>query len=112
VTLVMEIDPAIYPLEVVLRACHVFTAHWYVVPRIGPNGQIVVELTPRGPVDITRDVTGELANELLDARLRASIGEETRAIRELLLAQAFCEADLLDRTGNESDERDDPRGIA
>lgn len=108
----IAIDVRIYPLDVVLRTCHVFTARCYVFPHIDGDGRVVVELEPRNATDRLRDLAGKFSNALLDQQLRAAIGEETRAIRELLIAQAFCEADLLDRRDRESDERDDPRGIA
>jgi His-Xaa-Ser system protein HxsD len=108
----ITLDLAIYPIELVLRACHAFTARCFISPRATANGQIVIELIARDASDPLEDLAGELANALLDSRLRAIIAEETRAIRELLVAQAFCEADLLDRRAIESDEYADPRGIA
>ena len=107
----ITVDLAIYPIELVLRTCHAFTARCYVTPRATDNGQVIIELIARDARDPLDDIAGELANALLDSRLRAIIGDETRAIRELLVAQAFCEADLLDRREVESDEYADPRGI-
>jgi His-Xaa-Ser system protein HxsD len=110
--LVIVIDLAVYPLDVVLRACHAFTARCYLLPRISGEGEMTVELAPRDEHDALRDLAGEFSNALLDQELRARIAFETHAIRELLVAQAFCEADLLDRRDSEADEHDDPRGIA
>ena len=108
----LRIDAKVYPIDIVLRACHTFTGRCYVLPRIAGDGAIVVDFAPRDPADSVRTLTGEFANALLDAQLRVLIGRETEAIRELLVAQAFCEADLLDRRDSESDEALDPRGIA
>jgi His-Xaa-Ser system protein HxsD len=110
----IRVDLAIYPLDLVLRACHAFTARCYVTPRIVESGVVEVSFAPRADGDdgSLRELTGEFANALLDAQLRAIIADETRAVRELLVAQAFCEGDLLDRTDSESDEYADPRGIA
>jgi His-Xaa-Ser system protein HxsD len=108
----ITVDLAIYPLEIVLRACHTFTASYFVRPHIVGNTQVVLDFTPREEGDSLGDLPGAFANALLDARLRATIAEETRTIRELLVAQAFCEADLLDRREIEADEYDDPRGMA
>jgi His-Xaa-Ser system protein HxsD len=107
----IHVDLTIYPLEVVLRACHAFTAHCYVLARRDGDA-VVVELTPQVDGESLRELSGEFANALLDYTLRAMVAEETRGIRELLVAQAFCEADLLDRRDSESDEYADPRGIA
>jgi His-Xaa-Ser system protein HxsD len=107
----ITIDLTIYPLELVLRTCHVFTSRCYVTPHITFNERIRVEFAARDESDSLRDLAGAFSNALLDALLRAVIADETRAIRELLVAQAFCEAGLLDRGEIESDEHADPRGI-
>jgi His-Xaa-Ser system protein HxsD len=108
----ITIDLRIYPLDVILRTCHAFTARCYVFPRLTENERLTIELEAREPETSLRDLAGQFSNALLDQQLRSMIGEETRAIRELLVAQAFCEADLLDRRNSESDEAEDPRGIA
>jgi His-Xaa-Ser system protein HxsD len=93
----ISVELAIYPLDVVLRACHLFTARCYVFAHDVHDGIVVVDFAPRDENASLRDLTGEFSNALLDELLRAQIANETRAIRELLVAQAFCEADLLDR---------------
>ncbi|MEA2337927.1 MAG: hypothetical protein QOE82_1934 [Thermoanaerobaculia bacterium] len=110
--LTMRVDPDIYPIEVVLRACHAFTGRCFVFPRSTADGGVIVEFAPRGEGTSLCGLAGEFTNALLDFRLRAIIAAETSTIRELLVAQAFCEADLLDRRQIESGEYEDPRGIA
>lgn len=104
-SIAIEVDLAVYPLETVLHACHPFTARFQVTPRVRGSA-VTVTFTPA-----TSDLEREFASALLDAQLRALIAEETKTIRELIVAQAFCEADLLDRRDMESDEWADPRGI-
>jgi His-Xaa-Ser system protein HxsD len=111
ITTTVTVDLTIYPLELVLRTCHAFTARCYVSAHTAADGKVEIDLQPRDERDTLRDLAGQFSNALLDARLREIIGDETRAIRELLVAQAFCEADLLDRRDVESDEDADPRGI-
>lgn len=108
----IAVDLTIHPLEVVLRACHAFTGRCHVSPRREGKETLVVDLAPFDESIPFARLAGEFSNELLDQHLRMRIAEQTRAIRELLVAQAFCEADLLDRRDSESDEHDDPRGIA
>ena len=108
----ITIDLSIYPLDLVMRTCHVFTSRCYVLPHEAANGRVAVEFVARDERDSLRDLAGAFSNALLDSHLRALVAGETRAIRELLIAQAFCEADLLDRRDIESDEITDPRGIA
>ncbi len=107
----ITVDLAIYPLELVLRACHAFTARCHVQPRHAGEGRLAIEFAARDERDSLRDLAGQFSNALLDFRLRAIVADETRVIRELLVAQAFCEADLLDRSDIESDQYVDVRGI-
>lgn len=46
-----------------------------------------------------REVARLFFQELLDQELREKVGEETRAIRSLLLAHAFSKTDLVRRDG-------------
>jgi His-Xaa-Ser system protein HxsD len=108
----ISVDLSIYPLDVVMRACLPFTGRFYVSPQAPVDGRVVVELTPRDRAELAPDLAGQFANALLDHYLRGVIAAETRGIRELLLAQAFCESDLLDRRNIEADAEADPRGIA
>jgi len=109
--LAMSVDLAIYPLDVVMRACHAFTARCYVFVRSVENGLAIIDFAPRDEQDSLRDVAGDFSNALIDHQLRSLVAAETKAVRELLVAQAFCEGDLLDRSEIESDEYADPRGI-
>lgn len=100
----IRVDLALYSLEVVLRTAHAFIGRGEIFVRGIENGSVIVE--------IAAELEREFTDALLDNRLRALIAEETKTIRELLVAQAFCEADLLDRSDIERDEREDPRRIA
>jgi His-Xaa-Ser system protein HxsD len=103
----VEVDLGVYPLEVVLRTCHPFSARFHVSVKHSADATLTIGFSPADD-----RVAGEFANALLDQQLRAIVAEETKAIRELLVAQAFCESGLLDRRDSESDEYADPRGIA
>lgn len=107
----VSVEIAIYPLDVVLRACHAFTGRCYVFAHDVRDGVVMVDFESKDESPLG-ELTGEFKNALLDHTLRARIAVETQAIRELLVAQAFCEADLLDRGTLNSDENLDPRGIA
>jgi His-Xaa-Ser system protein HxsD len=47
------------------------------------------------PVQI-ETITGEFQNSLLDQQLRMDIEEQTRGIRELIVAKAFSEAGVME----------------
>ncbi len=108
----IDVDLAVYSAETVLRTCHAFTARFHVSAAHSDAGRLSVTFGARDGSAVPPETAGEFMNALLDQQLRAIIAEETRPIRELLVAQAFCEADLLDRRDSESDEYADPRGIA
>jgi His-Xaa-Ser system protein HxsD len=105
------VDLTVYSLDIVMRACHALSGRCSVAIRHGDGATVLLDFTARDGGDALDDLPRMLNDILLDYTLRASIAEETRSIRELLVAQAFCEADLLDRRHMDADEHDDPRGI-
>jgi His-Xaa-Ser system protein HxsD len=102
----------VYTLDAVLRACHAFTARCYVFVRMGEGQTAIVDFAARDEGAALMNIAGDFSNALLDYQLRAAIAAETQSIREILVAQAFCEASFLDDQDRESDEYTDPRGIA
>ena len=58
------------------------------------------------------ELAGEFSNELVNQKVRLDVAAETKAIRELIVAQAFAEADLLGGGDSEADYVTDPRGIS
>lgn len=78
--------------ETMLHKCFYWYTRDYRVEIIPSNdGQTSIFLTPKdaGPVDFT-GLQSQVHNDLLDFRLRELIAEETRPVRELLLAKAFA----------------------
>ena len=108
----IEVDTTIYPLDAIQRTAHAFTARCVVFIRRIDSTRVDVELTSQDAGDDAQAIAGEFANALLDQTLRARIAAETATIRELIVAQAFCEADLLDRRDAHAPFDSDPRGIA
>jgi His-Xaa-Ser system protein HxsD len=100
----------VYPLEAVKRAAHEFTDRAYVF--IASEAETsVVTLRPKLESEDPQKLAGDFCNSLLDHALRIEIGSATRQIRDLLVAQAFVEADLLDRRDSDSSLESDPRGL-
>ena len=106
------VDTKIYSLEALFRTCYVFTDRCYLFLEPSNDPQIIAvrfaSKSADGALSIT---TAEFSNELVNQRVRLDIANETRSIRELIVAQAFAEADLLDRSDSEASYADDPRGI-
>ncbi len=90
------VDETIYSREAVLRACYWFTDRCHVFLSRAEAGVFSVRITVKpGGVELD-SVAGDFENALLDAQLRREIGQETERIRELIVAKAFAEGDLLD----------------
>lgn len=111
-TLTLEVDTAIYSLEALFRVCYAFTDRCYLfLEPATKDTSVVVRITGKKP-DLGLDtVAGEFSNALIDERVRRDIATETMSIRELIVAQAFAEADILDRSFSESSYVEDPKGI-
>lgn len=109
----VSVDTDIYSLDALFRVCYTFTDRCYLFLQYGERASLVkVRFTRKTPeCDLSR-LVGEFSNALIDQRVRLQIASETKGIRELIVAQAFAEADLIDRTFSEASYLDDPKGIA
>lgn len=108
----LSVNTDVYPLEVLFRVCYAFTDRCYLFLESGDlESTINVRFSrKRNELDLAA-LANEFSNELINQRVRFDLANETRPIRELIVAQAFAEADLLDRSASEADYGDDPRGI-
>lgn len=112
-TLTLEVDTAIYSLEALFRVCYAFTDRCYLfLEPATKDPSIVVRITGKKPDFDLDTVVGEFSNALIDERVRRDIATETMSIRELIIAQAFAEVDILDRSLAEASHVEDPKGIA
>ena len=108
----IDVDVGIYPLQVLFRVCYAYTDQCYLFLTSANDGQVVrVRFARRSAVCNLETIVGEFSNELINQRVRLEIANETRAIRELIVAQAFTEADLIERSGSEGSYIEDPRGV-
>lgn len=107
------VDTSVYPLEVLFRTCYAFTDRCYLfLSTSEASGVISVRFKQKLESCDLESVAGEFSNELINQRVRLDIANETRAIRELIVAQAFTEADLIDKSECEASYSDDPKGIS
>jgi His-Xaa-Ser system protein HxsD len=106
-----EFDLSLYRLAAIQKAAYRFTGPFSVeLDRPSPK-RVSVRLTPRPGVAQSVDPS-TLPNEVLDQELRETVAEETKTVRELLLAQAFSNLPLTDPIGENADYREDPLKIA
>ena len=90
----LRVDTNLYARESLFRACYQFTDQCYLFLRPDGEHTVLVELRGRRASPPLSEVIGEFANELLNQQVRTDISRETRAIREMIVAQAFKESDL------------------
>jgi His-Xaa-Ser system protein HxsD len=109
----LEIDLSVYSTGAVLRAAYKFTDRCYVfLARSAEDPSLlVVTLGTKLRQVESRLLAGEFANELIDQQLRENLAKEAGPIRELIVAQAFAEGNLLDPQRDDGDYQDDPLGI-
>lgn len=90
----LTVDTELYSLGALFRACYAFTDRCYLFLRDAASGKVTVVFRKRQSPKTLGALIEEFANELINQRLRAQLEEETQAIRDQIVAQAFSEADL------------------
>lgn len=97
--LALPID--VYGLEAIFRSCYWLTDRCYVY--LAPPQDDIIEVTlvsKEGDTDLTDQLTWDFLNDLLDKRLQVEVNRETKTIREIIVAQAFAETELIDDRGS------------
>lgn len=96
----LSLDLDVYALAAVRRSCYWLTDHSYVfLAKTAPNTLEVWLVAKPGRSKNTDELAWTFLNDLIDQQLRIDIGGETAAIRELIVAQAFADVDVIDHRG-------------
>ena len=103
-------DTAIYRLAAIKKAAYKFADRCFVEITSEDDCHVRVRFKPKRLVDRPDHLQGEFQNEVLDQELREVVADETRGIRDLLMAQAFTAAALID-AATDADPSADPLGI-
>lgn len=90
------VDEAIYGRSALLKTCYWFTDRCYLFVYRHDKEHLAVRLTAKPGDTPLHVVTGEFENALLDHQLRFEIERETATVRELIVAKAFADSDLLE----------------
>ena len=100
---------AVYGLPALFRACYRLTDRCFVYLSHPQDGLIETTLISKsGRATDTDQLAGDFLNDLVDQQLRVDVGEETRAIREMIVAQAFSAIDVIDDQGRLVEQREKP----
>ena len=95
-TILLPVDETVYGLEAIFKTCYLFTDRCYLFLSRLPASCIAVQITAKQGGVPLEQVTGEFCNELINQRIRADIAQETGKIRELIVAKALAEGNLLE----------------
>lgn len=111
-TAVLQVDSTLYELDAILRACYKYTDRCYLFLTRDPGteGLVNIFFMSKRQSDLS-EVMGDFCNELVDQSLRLALSQEFGPIRELVVAQAFSEGNLLDPQRDEGDYASDSLGI-
>ena len=112
--LILKVDSTVYSKPCLFRTCYKFTDRCYVFLSHDEDDQktIITVLSPKAESVDLNQLSGEFFNELLDQQVRDSLSKETGELRNLIVAQAFAEGNLLDESRDEGDYEADPLGIS
>ncbi len=112
-SLVVAVNTDLYTREALFRVCYLFTDRCYLFLSQEEGSPVIrVRITRKGPDADLNELAGEFSNELINQKVRLDVAAETKAIRELIVAQAFAEADLFGGGESEADYLNDPKGIS
>ena len=90
----------VYGLQAIFRSCYWLTDRCFVYLAPPKDGLIEVTLiSKKADSTQTDQLAWDFLNDLVDQRLRIDINAETREIREMIVAQAFADIDVIDDRG-------------
>jgi len=90
------VDEAIYGRIAVLKSCYWFTDRCFIFIYRHDEKHLAIRLAAKSNSLGLDAVVGEFENALLDHQLRFEIARETATLRELIVAKAFAEGDVLE----------------
>jgi His-Xaa-Ser system protein HxsD len=90
------VDETIYGRIAVLKTCYWFTNRCYIFVYRHDEQHLAVRLASKPGNGGFDSIVGEFENALLDHQLRFEIANETATLRELIVAKAFAEGNVLE----------------
>jgi His-Xaa-Ser system protein HxsD len=90
------VDDAIYGRTAVLKTCYWFTDRCFIFIYRHDEQHLAIRLAAKSNSQDLEPITGEFENALLDHQLRFEIARETTTLRDLIVAKAFAEGDVLE----------------
>lgn len=95
----LRVDTDVYSKSCIFRACYKFTEFAYIFLSRATDapGEIIIEFTAKAGGRTLKEIVGEFSNELIDQSIREILEERFGPLRNLIVAQAFAEGNLLEK---------------
>ena len=108
---VVVFHPNVYRLSAIKKASYKYMGTCHIKISIEDNGKIDVLFKPGKSCNNLDELINDFCNEVLDQDLRETVAEETAAIKNIILAQAFSPISLINPEADTIDYDTDPFGI-
>ena len=108
----LTFDTSVYRLPAIKKAAYKFGVSCIVRIEVTGERAVSVELEQCEEEIDLQELARQFHSEVTDQELREVVAEETTAVRNLLLAQAFSATSLVDAQAEHADYERDPLGIA
>jgi His-Xaa-Ser system protein HxsD len=94
----LTVDITVYSKTCIFRACYKFTDRAYILLSRAPDApdQIIISFAAKREIGDMQEIIGEFSNELIDQAVREALDERFAPIKNLIVAQAFAEGNLLE----------------
>jgi len=96
----LTLNTAIYSLEAIKKSAYKFADRASILITPGSDSTVVVtfKFIGKNATDNLDQVVSEFSNELLDQDLREMVKRETGALRNLIMAHAFSQTKLAEKS--------------
>jgi len=94
--IILLVDETIYARIALLKTCYWFTNRCYIFIYRHDDQHLAVRLASKASTSNLDAIAGEFENALLDHQLRFEISNETATLRELIVAKAFADGNVLE----------------
>ncbi|MBW2972339.1 His-Xaa-Ser system protein HxsD [Candidatus Woesearchaeota archaeon] len=85
----LNINPHIYPLDVIYSAAYIMIDKAYIVLDGNPNTEIIVEIRKKNENQDVKNLIEEFNDELLNYLVHKSQGSQNARVKEILLQRAL-----------------------
>ena len=89
------IDITVYSLEAILKTAYRFTDRAYIHLQSTETNSVEIRIRPKLITDDPDTILGDFFNDLIDQRLRTVVANETRDVRDLIMAHALSHTVLI-----------------